>query len=77
MVDLALFRSRVFSGGTATLVLLEFGVLEMMNGMYGIGVAMMIYGAAAALAVITLAVLAAGWLARDLGSGERSGGRQP
>ena len=49
----------------------------MMNGMHGIGVAMMIFGAAAALAVITLAVFAAGWLARDLGSGERSGGRQP
>ncbi len=52
-------------------------VPKMMNGMHGIGVAMMIFGAAAALAVITLAVLAAGWLARDLGSGERSGGRQP
>jgi hypothetical protein len=49
----------------------------MMNEMHGIGAAMMIFGSAAALAVITLALLAAAWLARDLGSGERSGGRQP
>ncbi len=34
-------------------------------------------GVLAALAVITLAVLAAAWLARDLGSDKRSGGRQP
>jgi hypothetical protein len=31
----------------------------MMNGMYGIGVAMIIVGSAAALAVLTLIVLAA------------------
>jgi hypothetical protein len=48
----------------------------MMIGMYGIGVAMMILGATAALALITLIVLAAVWLARDLGLGERSGGQQ-
>jgi hypothetical protein len=50
----------------------------MMIGMYGIGLAMMILGATAALALITLIVLAAVWLARDLGPGfgERSGGQQ-
>jgi uncharacterized membrane protein len=45
----------------------------MMDGMYGIGVAMMITGSAAALAVLTLIVLAAVWLVRDLGTGRRSG----
>ena len=36
----------------------------MMAGTYGIGAAMMIIGSAAALAVLTLIVLAAVWLAR-------------
>ncbi len=45
----------------------------MMNGTYGIGVVMMIFGSAAALAVIMLAGLAAAWLARDLGTGKRRG----
>jgi hypothetical protein len=44
---------------------------EMMDGMHGIGVAMMITGSAAALAVLTLIVLAAVWLARDLSIGKR------
>ncbi len=43
----------------------------MMDGMHGIGVAMMIIGSAAALAVLTLIVLAAVWLARDLSTGKR------
>ncbi|HEX9543492.1 MAG TPA: hypothetical protein VGA04_35715 [Streptosporangiaceae bacterium] len=43
----------------------------MMAGMYGIGVAMMITGSAAALAVLTLTVLAAVWLARGLSIGNR------
>ncbi len=43
----------------------------MMNGTYGIGVVMMIFGSAAALAVLTLVILAAAWLARDLGTAER------
>jgi hypothetical protein len=47
-----------------------------MNGMYGIGAAMMIIGSAVALAAFTLIVLAAVWLARDLGTGRRSGGQQ-
>jgi hypothetical protein len=48
---------------------------EMMYGMYGIAVAMMVLGTIAALAVITLTVLAAVWLARDLGGGSRSEGQ--
>jgi len=48
----------------------------MMYGMYGIAVTMMILGTIAALAVITLIVLAAVWLARDLGGGSRSEGQQ-
>jgi hypothetical protein len=48
----------------------------MIDGMYGIGVAMMITGSAAALAVLTLIVLAAVWLVRDLGTGRRSSGQQ-
>ena len=48
----------------------------MMYEMHGIAVAMMILGTIAALAVIALAVIAAVWLARDLGGGSRSGGRQ-
>jgi hypothetical protein len=47
---------------------------EMMYGMYGIAEAMMVLGTIAALAVITMTVLAAVWLARDLGSGSRSEG---
>ena len=43
----------------------------MMYGMYGIAVAMMVLGTIAALAVITLIVLAAVWLARDLSTGKR------
>lgn len=42
----------------------------MMDGMYGTGVAMMITGSVTALAVLTLILLAAVWLARDL-SGKR------
>jgi hypothetical protein len=42
---------------------------------YGIAVAMMVLGTIAALAVITLTVLAAVWLARDLGGGSRSEGQ--
>jgi len=49
---------------------------EMMYGMHGIAVAMMVLGAIAALAVITLTVLAAVWLARDTGGSSRSEGRQ-
>ena len=49
---------------------------DMMYEIHGIAVAMMILGTIAALAVIALAVLAAVWLARDLGGGSRSGGRQ-
>ena len=48
----------------------------MMDGMYGISLAMMITGSAAAVAVLTLVVLAAVWLARDLGTGGRRGGQQ-
>ncbi len=43
----------------------------MMDGMYGIGVAMMIIGSVTALAVLTLIVLATVWLARDLSIGKR------
>jgi len=46
-------------------------VPEMMDGMYGIGVAMMIIGSVTALAVLTLIVLATVWLARDLSIGKR------
>ena len=42
----------------------------MMYGMHGIALAMMVLGAIAALAVITLTVLAAVWLARDIGGSE-------
>ncbi len=48
----------------------------MMDGMYGIGLAMMITGWAAAVAVLTLAVFAAVWLARELGAGQRREGQQ-
>ena len=48
----------------------------MMDGMHGIGVAMMITGAATALVVLTLIVLAALWLARDLRPARQSGGQQ-
>lgn len=48
----------------------------MMDGMYGIGAAMMITGAATALAALTLIVLAALWLARDLRPASQSGGQQ-
>ena len=48
----------------------------MMDGMHGIGLAMMITGSAAAAAVLTLAVLAAVWLARGLGTSGRRGGQQ-
>jgi len=44
---------------------------EMMDGMYGISAAMMITGSVAALAVLTLIVLTAVWLARDLSIGKR------
>ncbi len=49
---------------------------EMMYGMHGIAVAMMVLGTIAALAVITLTVLAAVWLARDTGGSSRSEGQQ-
>jgi hypothetical protein len=42
----------------------------MMNEMYGIGIAVMILGSTAALAVLALAVLAALWVARSLRAGE-------
>ncbi len=45
----------------------------MMNGMYGIGPAMMIFSAVASVAVLTLVVLGIVWLARDLGTGKRRG----
>jgi len=48
---------------------------EMMYGMYGIAVAMMVLGTIAALAVITLIVLAAVWLTRGLGGDRRSEGQ--
>ena len=48
----------------------------MMDGMHGIGLAMMITGSAAAVAVLTLAVLAAVWLARELAIGGLRGGQQ-
>jgi len=48
----------------------------MIDGMYGIGLAMMISGSAAAVAVLTLVVLAAVWLARDLGAGRRREAQQ-
>ncbi len=48
----------------------------MMYEMDGIAVAMMVLGTSAALAVITLTVLAAVWLARHPGGGRRSEGRQ-
>jgi len=49
---------------------------EMMYGMHGIAVVMMVLGTIAALAVIILTVLAAVWLARDLGGGRQSEGQQ-
>ncbi len=49
---------------------------EMMYGMHGIAVVMMVLGTIAALAVIILTVLAAVWLARGLGGGRRSEGQQ-
>jgi hypothetical protein len=47
-----------------------------MDGMYEIGVAMMITGVATALAVLALIVLAALWVARDLHTGRQSGSQQ-
>ncbi len=49
----------------------------MMDGTYGIGVAMMIIGSATELAVLILIVLSAVWLARDLGIGTRTGSAGP
>ena len=49
----------------------------MMDGMYPGGLAMMVFGSAAALAVLALVILAIAWLARDLTAGRGDQGRNP
>ncbi len=49
----------------------------MMDGMYPAGLVMMAFGSAAALAVLTLVILAIAWLARDLTAGRGGQGRNP
>jgi hypothetical protein len=48
-----------------------------MDGMFPGGLAMMVFGSAAALAVLVVVILAIAWLARDLTAGQGDQGRNP